>query len=176
MLDWLKARFGKEEEAQGRTDSVRRIVDALDRLEPERARYIAAFAYILGRVAHADRETTREETLEMERLVSERSGLPPEQAMVVVQIAKSQNLLFGGTEDFLVAREFGEVATLEQKLGLLHCLFAVAATHGGVSTVEDNEIARVATELRVPHDEFVRVRVAFRDHLNVLKLDGGPAK
>jgi len=176
MLDWLKARFGKEGEAQGRTDSVRRIVDALDRLEPERARYIAAFAYILGRVAHADRETTREETLEMERLVSERSGLPPEQAMVVVQIAKSQNLLFGGTEDFLVAREFGEVATLDQKLGLLHCLFAVAATHGGVSTVEDNEIARVATELRVPHDEFVRVRVAFRDHIHVLKRAGGPVK
>ena len=176
MLDWLKAQFRKEEEASGGTESVRRIVDALDRLEPERAGYVAAFAYILGRVAHADRETTREETLEMERLISERSGLPPEQAMIVVQIAKSQNLLFGGTEDFLVAREFGAVATLEQKLGLLHCLFAVAAAHGGVSTVEDNEISRVATELRVPHDEFVRVRVAFRDHLNVLKPAGGPAK
>ena len=169
MLDWLKARLGKTDETPGGTESVRRIVDALDRLEPERARYVAAFAYILGRVAHADRETTREETLAMERLVAERSGLPPDQAMVVVQIAKSQNLLFGGTEDFLVAREFGEVATLEQKVGLLHCLFAVAATHAGVSTVEDNEIARVATELRVPHDEFVRVRVAYKAHLNVLR-------
>jgi len=169
MLDWLKARLGKADESPAATDSVRRIVDALDKLEPERARYVAGFAYILGRVAHADRETTREETLAMERLVAEKSGLPAGQAMVVVQIAKSQNLLFGSTEDFLVAREFGDVATLEQKIGLLHCLFAVAATHGGVSTVEDNEIARVAAELRVPHEEFVRVRVAFREHLNVLK-------
>ena len=134
-------------------------MDALDRLEPERARFIAGFAYILGRVAHADRETTTDETRSMERLVAERSGLPADQAVVVVQIAKSQNRLFGATEDFLVAREFGEVATLEQKIGLVHCLFAVAATDAGVSTVEDNEIARIAAELRVPHDEVVRARV-----------------
>jgi uncharacterized tellurite resistance protein B-like protein len=171
MLDWLKARLTKPEEnsAGGGTDSVRRIVDALDRLEPERARFVAAFAYILGRVAHADRETTPDETRAMERIVARHSGLPEEQAVVVVQIAKSQNRLFGATEDFLVAREFNQVASLEQKIGLVHCLFAVAATDAGISTVEDNEIARVANELKVPHEEFVRARVAFREHLNVLR-------
>ena len=171
MIDWFKALLKKDEEPGAETDSVRRIVDALDRLEPDRARYIAAFAYILGRVAHADRETSAEETLAMERLIVERSDLPPDQAVIVVQIAKTQNRLFGGTEDFLVTREFGELATPEQKASLLHCLFSVAATHAGVSTVEDNEIARIAAELRVPHEEFVRARVAFRAHLNVLRSD-----
>jgi len=37
------------------TDTVRRIVASLDRLDPAGARYIAAFAYILARVALADR-------------------------------------------------------------------------------------------------------------------------
>ena len=39
--------------AAAETDSVRRITEALDRLDPERARYIAGFAYELSRVARA---------------------------------------------------------------------------------------------------------------------------
>ena len=44
--------------------------------------------------------------------------------MVVVQLAKTSNLLFGGTANFLVAREFSELATYDQKLALMRCLFA----------------------------------------------------
>jgi uncharacterized tellurite resistance protein B-like protein len=113
---------------QGDTDTVRRIVAELDRLDPDRARYIAAFAYILGRVAVADRETSDAETEAMERIVADRGALPEAQAVMVVQMAKSQNQLFGGTEDFLVAREFGRVASYDQKLALLECLFIVSAT------------------------------------------------
>jgi hypothetical protein len=35
-------------------ESMRRIATELEDLEPERARHLAAFAYILARVAHAD--------------------------------------------------------------------------------------------------------------------------
>ena len=49
----------------------------------------------------------------------ERTGLPEEQAIMVVQMAKTQNVLFGETENYLVAREFGEISTREQKLALL---------------------------------------------------------
>ena len=37
----------------GDSESVRRIATQLERLEPEAARYLAAFAYVLARVAHA---------------------------------------------------------------------------------------------------------------------------
>jgi hypothetical protein len=40
--------------SQDETETVRKIVRQLDNLEPERARFIAAFAYILSRVARAD--------------------------------------------------------------------------------------------------------------------------
>jgi uncharacterized tellurite resistance protein B-like protein len=150
------------------SDTVRRIVASLDRLEPDRARYVAAFAYVLARVALADRVVNAEETRAMEDLVRQHSGLPEEQAIIVVQLAKSQNLLFGGTEDFLVTREFDRMATLEQKVALLECLFAVSAAEGGIATVEDNEIRRIAIELKIPHDEYIRVRVAHGQQLNVL--------
>jgi hypothetical protein len=40
--------------SHGDTEAVRKITQALDQLDPARARYIAAFAYILSRVAYAD--------------------------------------------------------------------------------------------------------------------------
>ncbi len=40
--------------ASSETETVRRIVAKLDNLEPERARFVAAFAYVLSRVAGAD--------------------------------------------------------------------------------------------------------------------------
>ena len=150
-------------------DAVRRIAEALDRLEPERARYVAAFAYLLGRVACADLEVKPEEMRLMERIVMERSALPEEQAVLVVQIARSQNLLFGGTEDFLVARQFEQMATHEQKLGLLDCLFAVSAADQSITVIEDNEISRIAGELRIEHADIVRARLRYRDYLSVLR-------
>jgi uncharacterized tellurite resistance protein B-like protein len=105
----------------------------------------------------------------METLVVRHGGLTEEQAILVVQIAKSQTQIFGGTEDFLVTREFDQIATHDQKLALLDCLFAVSAAANGIDTVEDNEIRRIALELKIPHDEYIRVRVAHRGELNVLR-------
>jgi uncharacterized tellurite resistance protein B-like protein len=153
----------------GQTETVRKIVDALDRLEPERARFIAAFAYILSRVAGADLKISPAETRAMERIVMEHAGLPEEQAIMVVQMARHQNLLFGGTENFLVTREFNKIATREQKLALLDCLYAVAAAEGLVSNVEDNEIRQIASELRLEHSDFIAVRLRYRDQISLLR-------
>ena len=151
------------------TDSVRKITEALDRLDAERARYIAAFAYVLSRVARADLRISETETRAMERIVAEFSGLPEEQAIIVVQIAKTQNKLFGATEDFLVTREFNKIATRDQKLVLLDCLFAVAAAEDLVSFEEDNEIRQISQELQLEHRDFIAVRSRYRDQLSILR-------
>ncbi len=150
------------------TETVRRIAEALDRLDPDRARYIAGFAYVLSRVARADLKISDLETRAMERIVAEQGGLPEAQAIIVVQIAKTQNKLFGGTENFLVTREFNEIATRDQKLALLDCLFAVAASEDSIDTEEDSEIRQIADELRLEHRDFIAVRSKYRDHLSFL--------
>jgi len=151
------------------TETVRKIVAELDQLEPERARFVAAFAYVLSRVAHADMNISAEEIRAMEALVVEHGGLPPEQAVIVVQMAKTQNLLFGGTENYLVTRELNRIATREQKLALVDCLFAVSAADDSVSSVEDGVIKQVAAELKLDHADVVQVRGGYRDKLAVLK-------
>ena len=151
------------------TETVRKIVDALDRLEPEKARYVAAFAYILSRVANADLEITSEETRAMERIVSERGGLPEEQAIMVVQMAKTQNLLFGGTEDYLVTREFARIADRDQKLALLHCLFAVSSVDRSIVSAEDTAIRKIASEIGLSHRDFIGVKSNYTQYLKSLE-------
>ena len=151
------------------TATVRRIVEALERQDPEAARYIARFAYVLGRVAQADHEVSAEETRVMERIVMERSSLPEEQAILVVQIAKSQTILFGATEDYLVTREFARTATRDQKLALLDCCFAVSAADRDVSAEEEAAVREIAGELGLEHADFIAARSAYRDYLAVLK-------
>lgn len=144
---------------------LRETLDALDHLEPARARYLAAFAYLLGRIAHADQHVSPEELSTMEALVQEHGGLAPDQAMVVVQLAKTSNLLFGGTANFLIAREFSDLATYDQKLALMRCLFTLAATDDTISMAEEGEIHRLAKELRVMQADLVALRVAHQRHL-----------
>ena len=157
------------------TETVRKIVAELDHLPADRARFIAAFAYMLSRVASADLEISDEETRAMERNVVERGGLPEEQAIIVVQMAKTQSLLFGGTENFLVAKEFQRIADHDQKLALLRCLFAVSAADESITAVEDGVVRQIADELMLEHRDFIAVRSEFRDHRVVLKKPGDPA-
>jgi uncharacterized tellurite resistance protein B-like protein len=150
------------------TETVRKIAAALDRLEPERAHFIAAFAYILSRVARADLEIKPEEVRAMERIVMDRAALPEEQAVLVVQIAKTQSILFGATENYLVTREFYRISEPDERRSLIDCLFAVCAADGSISTIEDNEISQIADELKVERRDFIGIRSTYREYLAVL--------
>src|SRR6185436_4285153 len=134
---------------QPETETVRKIVQKLDQLPPDQARHTAAFAYLLSRAADADLDVTPEETATMERIVMEKGGLSEELAILVVQIAKTQSQLFGGTENYLVTREFEQSSTREQKLALLDCLFAVTATDEDITALEDNVVRQIASELKL---------------------------
>src|SRR3954462_7156853 len=158
---WLG--LGPSEEAE--FAPLHETLEALDHLEPDRARYLGAFAYLLGRVAQADQRVSPEETRVMEALVREHGGLPYDQAVMVVQLAKTSNRLFGGTANFIIAREFSSLASYDQKLALVRCLFLVSASDDAISTAEEGEIHRIANELRIDPPDLVALRVAHRRRL-----------
>jgi uncharacterized tellurite resistance protein B-like protein len=162
LLRW----FGlAEDEAHAPVDSLGGIEQALGEMDRSDARYLACFAYILHRIARADHDISEDEYALIERLVAERGGLPADRAALVVRIAHVEGLRHGGTEDFIVTREFGSLASREQKLALVDCLFAVSATDRTIRTVEDNEIRRVANELKLDHADYIAVRSAHVGHL-----------
>jgi uncharacterized tellurite resistance protein B-like protein len=161
----IRAWLGLDSREEPEPAPLRETLEALDHLEPDRARFLATFAYLLGRVAHADQHVSPEETRTMEALVREQGGLGQEQAMVVVQLAKTSNLLFGGTADYMVARQFSGLANYEQRLALMRCLFELSATDETISTAEESAIHRIANELRIEPPDLVALRVAHKRHL-----------
>jgi len=162
-------RGGKGKQAVGDTDTVRKIVRELEEMEPDKARYIAAFAYILGRVANADLDISESETLKMEEIVRDLGHLPEAQTVLMVQIAKNQTRLFGGTEDYLVTREFKEISSKEQRAELLDCLFAVSAADDSITAEEESHIRQIAGELGFTHRDYVQARAAYSHKRAVLK-------
>ena len=161
----LKAWLGLDRTDTPSFAPLRDVVEALDRLDPARARHLARFAYLLGRVAHADRHVSAEETRAMEALVMEQGRLAADVAVLVVGLAKSSNLLFGGTADYLVAHEFAETASYDEKLALARCLFSVAATDAAISMAEETEIHRITNQLRIQPQDLTALRVQHRRFL-----------
>src|SRR5687768_16982274 len=169
-LETIRSWLGLDRPEAPEHAPLRAVVEALDRLEPARARHLARFAYLLGRVAHADRHVSPEETAAMEAMVMQEGGLSADQALLVVKLAKTSNVLFGGTADFAVAQEYNETATYDEKLALARCLFAVAVTDASISLAEESEIHRITMQLRIDRDDLVRLRLQHRQSLPGLKL------
>ncbi len=151
------------------TRTMRRIAAEIDALPAGRARYLAAFACILGRVAHADSSVSAEETAKMQEIVQVLGHLPAAQAVLVVEIAKNQVRLFGGTENFLVARRFKELSTAAQRIELLDCVFAVSAADESITVAEEGQARQISRELGLTHEEFVAARAGYVEHVEALK-------
>lgn len=166
ILRWL----GLGGEAEPEHNELGEIEAALEAHGPERARYLACFAYILTRAAKADHHVSEAEAALMERIVAERAGVDAAQAALIVRIAREAGRS-RGTDDYLIAREFERVASRDEKLKLLDCLFAIAAADASIKTIEDNEVRRVASELKLEHADYIEVRQRHLGNLNVLRKE-----
>jgi hypothetical protein len=151
------------------TATVRRIVAELEALPEGRARYLAGFAYILGRAANSDLVMTDAETALMERIVMEHGRIPEAQAVLAVQIAKQQERLLGGTEDYLVTRQWTEAASEEERLALLRCCFLVNAVDDSISAEESAVLNEIGNELMLDSAAIARVRGEFTDRYAVVQ-------
>ena len=103
------------------------------------------------------------------RQVQDKGNLSEAQAALVVEMARQQSLLFGASEDYLVTREFREISTREQRIGLLDCLFAVSAADRSISALEGRVLMQIADELKLDRREYTNLRSAYREYLSVLQ-------
>ena len=166
MLKSLQAWLGLAEAAPAAEPApLRPLVQALDRLEPARAEYLARFAYLLGRVAHADEQISDDETRAMEIILVDHGGLPSDQAMLVVSLAKTTSGLFGTNADFRVTQDFTDATTYQERLAVAHCLFAVAVADERISMSEEAEVHRIANQLRIERPDLTALRLQHRRFL-----------
>ena len=152
----------------GDTDSVKVLAAQLDALPPARARYVAAFAYVLGRAANASGSMSDVERAEMVSLANS-AGLEPAQGPLIVDMAGSLSGEFGATEDFLVAREFKAISTMEERELLLRCCFLVMAADDEIDATESWLANRLAEELDVERPDLNAIRAEFHEQLSGVK-------
>jgi uncharacterized tellurite resistance protein B-like protein len=148
------------------TATVRQIVARLEAMPHEDARYLASFAYVMSRAANADMDISAEETAVMEQFVLQHGGLDEAQAILVVEMAKIQARTQGGTEDYVVTREFREISTPDQRRQLLRCCFAIEAADGTITAEEASISNQIARELDIDANELNAIRDEFHEQLS----------
>jgi uncharacterized tellurite resistance protein B-like protein len=84
-------------------------------------------------------------------------------------MARTHNQLFGHTDNFLITREFDQIATHEQKLALLDCLMAVSASDESISSEENAEVRKITDELHLSQRDYANARSRYREYLEILK-------
>lgn len=174
IFDWLRnSEGGVRASEPSDSSAVRDIALRLSTMDPERARWVAAFAMVLARAARADLDISSDELRAMQDIVREVGGLPEEQAALVAEMAAHRNELLGVTEDYLSTREFKRVAGEGDAERLLHCLFAVTAADDSISLIEEDEVRQVASELGIEPRRFTAIRSRFREKRSVLRARPG---
>ncbi len=167
FLEWFGLAPGATRDPE--TEVVHRIAEKLGSLDPSEARHLALFAFLLARIAQVDTVTHPAEVAEMERLVATYGGLSASEAAMVVEIARATQKLLGPTHNFVATREFRDAATVDQKRGLLRCLFAVAAADGVITADEEEEIRVVSRGLLLDERDYLAIRSGFGDKRSVLQ-------
>ena len=170
-------RSAAQSDAAGETATVRRIVARLEAMPPERARLIASAAYTLARAAHADLDISDEETAAIERELQRDGALDEATAVLVTQMAKLQARTVGGTEDFVVTREFRALASEAQRVDVLRACFAIGAVNGTISAEETAVLNQIAGELDIEATALNAIRAEHHEQLSsvqqIRRVTGG---
>jgi uncharacterized tellurite resistance protein B-like protein len=150
----------------GDTATVRRIVAKLESMPPEQARLIASAAYTLARAANADLDISDEETAAIERELQSSEAIDEATAVLVTEMAKLQAKTVGGTEDYVVTREFKKLADDAQRIAIVRACFAVMAANGTISAEETGTINEIADELDIDEDVLRSIRAEYHDQFS----------
>jgi tellurite resistance protein len=166
------ADFGAPSPADARsgdTATVRRIVARLEEMPPDRARFVASAAYILARAAHADLEISEDETAAIERELQRDDGLDEPTAVLVTEMAKLQARTVGGTEDYVVTREFKAIATDLERLDVMRACFVIGAASGEISAAESAVLNQIAGELDIAAGDLNAIRREHHEQLSSVR-------
>lgn len=153
----------------GDTATVRRIVGRLEEMPPERARLVASAAYILARAANADLDISDDETAVMEEALQRKGALDEATAVLVIEMAKLQAKTVGGTEDYVVTREFKTISTPEQRLNMARACFLISAANGSISAEESAVANQIANELDIEDATLAALRAEFTDQMSAVQ-------
>ena len=92
-------------------------------------------------------------------------------------MAKLQAKTVGGTEDYVVTREFKALADDAQRVAVVRACFAVMAANGTISAEETGTINQIADELDIDEAVLRSIRAEYHDRFSsvqqIRRVTGG---
>jgi uncharacterized tellurite resistance protein B-like protein len=134
-------------------ETIRGCLDALAAMEPGTVVKLEALAFVLARVADADHVLRDAERRRMEEILRERADLPPEHAVLVVEMARQRRRTADCGRSYRFTRDLRLKADPEQRRDLVSALVAVAAADGSICDPERELIHQLARELGLDRDQ-----------------------
>jgi len=134
-------------------DVIRLTANQLRAMPHSDTRLFNALAFVLTRVADADRRITVEETQRMECILVECASLTPPQAALVAEIAGHRARLADTSRAYGETRHLRRHLDAAQRQELLECLQRVADADGQFTEDERLTILQVAAELGFTRSE-----------------------
>jgi tellurite resistance protein len=170
-MSFLQRFLGTNERASIRSEpqSMQPLIAELQSLEPDRACYLAAFAYVMSRVAAADRVIEDRELEYMRSALMDEGDLPRAQAELVVSLAVAEAQEKGGSQDYVITRRLVELTPRKERHRVLDCAIAVAAADQCIDGYEEKELRSIARQLGFTDAQFLKSLNRFRDLRSVLQ-------
>ena len=124
------------------SEGTSRMLNLLEKHDPNQASYLATFAFALARVAYADDEVTMEERDEMRRILKEFAELKDSEVNFVMEMSMMQKRAQAELSNQSTQDGFDG----ERKQLLVDSLYAIAEADGRVSEEELQEIHAITAE------------------------------
>ncbi|PIP72730.1 MAG: hypothetical protein COW89_04830 [Nitrospinae bacterium CG22_combo_CG10-13_8_21_14_all_47_10] len=130
-------------------------------LPEERLYFICLVGTLMAVIAHADGHFDPAEKKALKRCLVDQFSLKGKELALLFEVVEEQ-----ARQDFdfyEVATELNRVASYNDRIHLMECLFEVSIADGGMSYEEAEEIRRITKALRIPHKTFIEYKVRALD-------------
>ena len=130
------------------SEGTSRMLNLLEKHDPNLANYLATFSFALARIAYADGEVDDSERDEMRRILHEVAKLEPAEVEFIMELSMMQKRASSGLDGQLANAALDE----DRAKHLLESLYAIAEADGITSSDELVEIDAIAAEFGLTRD------------------------
>lgn len=142
---------------------LRRTLQEMPIAEPTEAeiQIWASAGGLLARVAHADKQVTKEERDEITQAISQHWALPDHVIASLLDIALNE--IANGLDFYRLTRQFYLNSDREQRKQFVTSLFKIALADGELSHDETEEIRHIARGLKLTHRQMIAAKLKALD-------------
>jgi len=131
------------------SEGTSRMLNLLEKHDPDSANYLATFSFALARVAYVDGKVTDSERDEMRRILHEVARLETAEVEFIMEMSMMQKRAKAGLNDRVVTPALDK----DRAEHFLKSLYAIAQADGITSGEEIVEIEAIATEFGLTRNE-----------------------